>query len=98
MDAAAEIRRTPVSTRFSLSMETSRLTRDGFAELVSRDQILRCERGQRNIQFSCSADHEQIGHLTRLILRTVLNDPKFSCKIQNFENFANRKEAFFQTI
>ena len=37
----------------------SRLTRDGTAELVSRDQILRCERGQGNIHFPCSADHER---------------------------------------
>ena len=28
-------------------------------EPVSRDQILRRERGQRNIDFPCSADHEQ---------------------------------------
>ena len=37
----------------------SRLTRDGTAEPVSRDQILRHVRGQRNIHFPCSADHEQ---------------------------------------
>ena len=37
----------------------SRLTRDGTAEPVSRDQILRRERGQGNIHFSCSADHVQ---------------------------------------
>ena len=37
----------------------SRLTRDGTAEPVSRDQILRHARGQGNINFSCSADHEQ---------------------------------------
>ena len=37
----------------------SRLTRDGSAELVLRDQIPRRERGQGNIHFSCSADHEQ---------------------------------------
>ena len=37
----------------------SRLTRDGTAEPVSRDQILRRERGQGNIHCSCSADHEQ---------------------------------------
>ena len=36
-----------------------RLTRDGTAEPVSRDQILRGERGQGNIHFPCSADHEQ---------------------------------------
>ena len=40
-------------------MEMSRLTRDGTAEPVSRDQILRRERGQRNIIFPCSANHEQ---------------------------------------
>ena len=32
---------------------------DGTAEPVSRDQILRHARGQRNIHFRCSADHEQ---------------------------------------
>ena len=37
----------------------SRLTRDGTAEPVSRDQILRHARGQGNIDFPCSADHEQ---------------------------------------
>ena len=37
----------------------SRLTRDGTAEPVSRDQILRREREQGNIDFPCSADHEQ---------------------------------------
>ena len=37
----------------------SRLTRDGAAEPVSRDQILRHARGQGNIHFPCSADHEQ---------------------------------------
>ena len=36
-----------------------RLTRDGTAERFSRDQILRHERGQGNIHFSCSADHVQ---------------------------------------
>ena len=38
----------------------SRLTRDGTAEPVSRDQILRREqRGQGNIHFPYSADHVQ---------------------------------------
>ena len=36
-----------------------RLTRDGTAEPVSRDQILRCKRGQGNVYFPCSAGHEQ---------------------------------------
>ena len=38
----------------------SRLTRDGTVEPVSRDQTLRHARGQEgNIDFPCSADHEQ---------------------------------------
>ena len=37
----------------------SRLARDGTAEPVSRDQILRHARGQGNVYFPCSADHEQ---------------------------------------
>ena len=42
------------------SMEMSKLTRDGTAEPVSRDQILRREREQRIIHFPCStADHKQ---------------------------------------
>ena len=40
-------------------MEMDRLTRDGTAEPVSRDQILRHVRGQGNIDFPFSADHEQ---------------------------------------
>ena len=40
-------------------MEVSRLTRDWTAEPVSRDQFLRRERGQGNVHFPCSADHEQ---------------------------------------
>ena len=50
---------TMLYTRFSLSMEMSRLTRDGTAESVSRDQILRHARGQGNVHFPCSADHGQ---------------------------------------
>ena len=37
----------------------SRLTRDGTAEPVSRDQILKHVRGHGNNHFPCSADHEQ---------------------------------------
>ena len=37
----------------------SGLTRDGTTEPASRDQILRRERGQGDINFPCSADHEQ---------------------------------------
>ena len=59
MDATAELGKNPVSkTKFSLSMEMSRLTRDGTTEPVSRDQTLRRERRQGNINFPRSADHE----------------------------------------
>ena len=37
----------------------SRLTRDGTTKSVSRDQILRREGGQGNINFPCSGDQEQ---------------------------------------
>ena len=37
----------------------SRLTPDGTAEPISRGQILRHARGQGDINFPCSADHEQ---------------------------------------
>ena len=56
-----------VSTRFSLSMEMSRLTRDGTAEPVSRDQILRHARGQGNIIFPVQLTTSRIDNLARLI-------------------------------
>ena len=37
----------------------SGLARDGPAESVSRDQILRRERGQGKIRLPCLGDHEQ---------------------------------------
>ena len=67
---AAALGRNPVSisTRFSLSMEMSRLTRDGTAEPVSRDQILRHEGGQGNIHFfPVQLTTCRTGNLTRLI-------------------------------
>ena len=71
MDAAAELGRNPVSKHQSLSMEMSRLTRDGTAETVSRDQIVRRERGEGNIHFPCSrAGLATL--LTRLILTLAI--------------------------
>ena len=46
-----------MSMGFSLSMEMSRLTRDGTAEPVSHDQIIRRGREQGNINFPFSVDH-----------------------------------------
>ena len=48
-------------------MEMGRLTRDGTAEPVSRDQILRHARGQGNIIFPVQLTTSRIGNLTRLI-------------------------------
>ena len=45
----------------------SRLTRDGTAEPVSRDQILRHARGQGNIIFPVQLTTSRIGNRTRLI-------------------------------
>ena len=45
----------------------SRLTRDGTAEPISRDQILRHARGQGNIVFPVQLTTSRIGNLTRLI-------------------------------
>ena len=45
----------------------SRLTRDGTAEPVSRDQILRHAQGQGNIIFPVQLTTSRIGNLTRLI-------------------------------
>ena len=60
MDAAAELGRNPASKhQVQPEYGISRLTRDGTAEPVSRDHILRHERGQGNINFSCTADHVQ---------------------------------------
>ena len=74
-DEQAEIGRNSVSIRFSLSMVMSRLTRDRTAETVSREQYLRRERGQGNIRFSCSADHEQDRqNLNRLIVTLAISD------------------------
>ena len=35
------------------------MKRDGTAEPVSQDQFLRRERGNGNIKFPCSAEHEK---------------------------------------
>ena len=74
MDAAAELGRNPVSTRFSLGMEMSRLARDGTAEPVSRDQILGRKRGQEKISFPVELTTSRIGNLTRLTITLAICD------------------------
>ena len=71
----------------------SRLARDGTAEPVSRDQILRRQRGQGNINFPCSADHVQ-GWQPYLV------DPYFCHMCDQYENIQcnNRMHAnYFNT-
>ena len=56
----------------------SRLTRDGTAEPVSRDQILRHARGQGNIIFPVQLTTSRIGNLTRLIhTLAICDDPTY---------------------
>ena len=65
-------------------MEVSRLTRDGAAEPVSRDQILRHARGQGNIIFPVQLTTSRIGNLTRLI-HTLLYVMTIHTYIQTYE-------------
>ena len=53
-------------------MEMSRLTQDGAAEPVSRDQILRRERGQEISIFPVQVTTSSIDNLTRLVHISVL--------------------------
>ena len=64
MDAAADFGRNPVSKHHiqpEYGDEQADAGRDGTAECVSRDQIIRHTRGHGNItiNFPCSADHKQ---------------------------------------
>ena len=60
MDAAAELGRNPIRKhQIQPEYGDEQAARDGTAEPVSKDQILRHERGQENIHFLCSADHVQ---------------------------------------
>ena len=69
METAAETGRNPVS-KHQIPPEYGG-EQASTAEPVSRDQILRRERGQESTHFSCSADYESRIDailLTRLIL------------------------------
>ena len=48
-----------MSIGFSLSIKVSRMARNGTAETISREQNLRRESGQGNVNFPCSADQVQ---------------------------------------
>ena len=60
MDTATELGRNPVSKhQVQPEYGDEQAARDGTAEPVSRDQILRRERDREIFIFPCSADHEQ---------------------------------------
>ena len=61
MDAAAELERNPVSKQQIQPEYGDEQPDAGWetAKPVSRDQIFRREQGQENVNFPCSADHEQ---------------------------------------
>ena len=68
MDAAAELGRNPVSKHhIQPEYRDEQADAGRTAGPVSRDQILRRERGQGKKHFPCSANHEQDCSLTRLI-------------------------------
>ena len=82
------------------------LTRDGTAEPVSRDQILRHERERGNVHFSCSADHVQDWH--RLIhtlaifatIHTYILGIRFNISISTYffifySNFTTTSEVLY---
>ena len=74
MDAAAELGKSP-ARKHQIHMEMSRLTWDGIAEPVSRDQILRRERGHREeLIFFVQLTTSRIGNLTRLVLTLAICD------------------------
>ena len=71
-------------------MEISRLTRDGTAEPISRDQILRHARGQGNIHFPIQLTTSRIGNLTRLI-HTLLYVMTIHLYSQDSSRFPRRR-------
>ena len=72
----------------------SRLTRDGTAEPVSRDQILRHARVQGNINFPCSADHETFvekKHLVKKPLNYPVDPYSAICDDHTYVRIQNKK-------
>ena len=67
IDAAAELGRNPVSTRFSLIMNMRRMARTRIAEPVSRVQILAANVVKKILFFPVQLTTSRIGNITRLI-------------------------------
>ena len=62
----------------------SRLPRDGTAEPVSRDQILRRAREQGDIHFPCSADHERDWQPYPVDPYSAINSRSYQLRIDYF--------------
>ena len=66
------------TTRLSLSVEMSRLTRDRTAEPISRDQILKRNGEKREIVFFLVClTKSRIGNLTRFIYNYLRSEQAF---------------------
>ena len=74
--------------------------RDGTADPVSRDEILRHVRGQGNIHFPCSADHEQNWQPYTVDPYSAICDDHHHCTDQPINLFFNVVEvsACFWTV
>ena len=71
----------------------SGLTRDGTAELVSRDQILRHAREQGNVYFPCSADHEQDWQPYPRLIHTLLYVMTIHTYINTYKHEVDAQEG-----
>ena len=80
LDAVAELGRNPVS-KYQIQPEygMSRLTWDGTVEPVSRDEILRRERGQEMLILPVQLTTSRIGNLTRLIHTLAICVTRHTC-------------------
>ena len=67
MDAAAELGKNPVSTRFSLSMEMSRLVRTGLPNPSRETKFSGANADREKIIFPVQLTTSRIGNLPRLI-------------------------------
>ena len=72
------VRCVSTTTRLSLSVEMSRLTRDRTAEPISQDQIFKREREKREmIIFLVYLTKSRIGNLTRFIYNYLRSEQAF---------------------
>ena len=76
----------------------SRLMRDGTAEIVSRDQILRREQGQENIFSPVQLITSRNGNLTRFSLALAICDDYTNIHTLIQEKYTNPNDMFVQYV